>query len=382
MKKLLSKISFRFIVQLTIVIILVALAIIHQKFGIEKAAPIDAYCPFGAIESFFTLIFKWEFLQRIFISTFILLWIFLIWTLILGRVFCGYFCPLGAIQEWIRTIWRKIWIKKDIEINEKVDKYLRYLKYIILIIVVYYSFYLWDLIFRNYDPYSSLMHFGEEFEEKIIWYWILGVILISALFSKNWWCRYFCPLGAFFGIIKKISFLKIKRDSKTCISCGMCDKICPANLKIKTADSINDMDCISCSECIETCPKNSLIYTIFNKKISKKTFSILITIIIIVPLIIIPYTPFWQAKPQSNIINTKWEINTKDIRWSNTLEYLIKTTQIPLSEFQQKLWLPAEIDTSLKLKEIWTKYNIKNKNWEILETKDFREIIKEILERK
>jgi hypothetical protein len=49
MKKLLSKISLRTIIQLSILIAVFTLATIHLMFGIEKAAPIDSYCPFGAV---------------------------------------------------------------------------------------------------------------------------------------------------------------------------------------------------------------------------------------------------------------------------------------------------------------------------------------------
>jgi NapH/MauN family ferredoxin-type protein len=299
--KLLSKISLRTVIQLAIVVLIFSLAIIHRNFGVEKAAPIDAYCPFGAVESFFTLIFKGEFLKRIFTSSFILLGIFLVATLLLGRVFCGYFCPLGAIQEWLRAIGKKLGFKKDLELPEKADKYLRYVKYLVLAVIVYFSFYLGDLIFRLYDPYNALMHFGAEFEEKIVGYILLGLVVVAALFSKSLWCRYFCPLGAFFGVIKKISFLKIKRDGKTCTSCGLCDRIFPANLKIKTAETIKDADCISCGKCISNCPPHSLNYVIFNKPISKKLFSILVIVLVVLPLVIAPYTSFWKTKPESNI---------------------------------------------------------------------------------
>ena len=372
-----KKISLRFIVQLIIVIAVFSLAIIHQKFGIEKVAPIDAYCPFGAVESFFTLLFKGEFLQRIFTSSFILLGIFFVATLFLGRVFCGYFCPLGALQEWLRIIGRKIGIKKDFELPEKIDRYLRYVKYLILVIIVYYSFYLGDLVFRNYDPYNALMHLGIEFEEKIIGYGILIVVLVGSLFFKNFWCRYFCPLGAFFGAVKKLSFFGIKRDSKTCISCGICDRSCPANLKIASAEEVKSVDCISCGKCVSSCPENSLSFKIFDKVVSKKLFLILVFALIILPLTIAPYTPFWKTKPESNIINSKGEINTADIRGSNTLKYIMEKTGVPLTEFQNKLKLPKDIDTSLKLKEIGLKYDLKNSEGNFLEAEDFRVVIDE-----
>ena len=379
MKKILSKISFRFIVQLSILTTVVLLSLTHLILWIEKAASICGYCPFGAIESFFTLVFKWEFLKRIYTSSFILLGVFLLATLILGRVFCGYFCPLWAIQEWIRYIGKKIGFKKELELPNKIDKYLRYLKYFVLLIIIYYSFYLGDLIFRNYDPYNALMHFGREFDEKPIGYTILFLIITISLFSKSFWCRYLCPLGAFFGVVKKFSFFKIQRDHNTCNNCALCNKNCPANLDIKNQNIIKDVDCISCGNCIGTCPKNSLNYSIFNKQISKTNYWIIVIILVILPLAILPFTPYWKTKPESNIINIKWEINTNDIRWSNTLQYLIETTKAPFSEFKNKLNIPDDINKSTKLKDIGTKYNIKNTQWNILSTEDFRIIVKEYL---
>jgi NapH/MauN family ferredoxin-type protein len=370
-----KKISLRTIIQFSIVILVVVLSLIHQKLGVEKAAPVDAYCPFGAIESLFTLIFKGEFLKRIFTSSFILMGIFFLATLFLGRVFCGYFCPLGAIQEWLRKLGRLMGIKKDLEIPEKFDKYFRYIKYAVLALVVYYSFYLGDLIFRNYDPYSSLMHFGAELEEKIFGYSILAIIVIISLFSKSLWCRYFCPLGAFFGIIKKLSFFSIKRDNKTCISCGICDNVCPANLKIQNVDVINHADCISCGNCVTHCPKSSLSYRILKKPISKKIFLAILIMLVIIPLAIAPYTSFWKTKPESNIVNFKGEINVADIRGSNTLQYVIDVTKIPLEEFKSEFNMPKNVDTSLKLKEIGSVYNLINENSENIDTEDFRKFI-------
>ena len=374
-----KKINLRLAIQILIIILVFWLGFAHQKFGIEKAASIDAYCPFGAVESFFTLIFTGAFLQRIFWSSVILLVVFLIATLFLGRVFCGYFCPLGSIQEWTRNLGRKIGIKKDFELPGKIDQYFRYLKYVILVIVVYFSFYLGDLVFRNYDPYNALMHLGNEFEEKIIGYILLALVVAISLFAKNIWCRYFCPLGAFFTIFKKVSFFKIKRDKITCISCGKCDRNCPAGLKIMTVQEVTSADCVSCGKCVGGCPKSSLTLRILGKEISKPVFSLMVIFFVLFPIAILPFTPFWQAKPQSNIINKEGKINVEDIRGSNTLHYLIKTTGLPFEKFSKELNLPKDMDKEIKLKDIGAKYNLKNKEGNILETEDFREVVKKEL---
>lgn len=369
----------RRISQVIVLGIVLFLTISHLRFGIEKAAPIDAYCPFGAVEGFFTYITTGQYLQRIYASSFVLMGIIILLTLIFGRVFCSFLCPLGAIQEWIRALGRKLGIKKDLELPAWLDKYARYLKYIVLAVIVYFSFKAGDLVFRAYDPFNALMHLGEEFDEKIAGYSILAVVLISALFSKNWWCRYFCPSGAFMGIIRKISPFKIKRNQKSCIGCGTCDKVCPAGLDVSNAKEVNSADCISCLGCVKNCPNSSLKATTFGKEIQKKNFGWMIVLAFFVPLGIFMLTPLWQTKAPSNLIKSTGELNVSNLRGSNTLQYLIDTTKIPLSYFQDKMGLPLEVDTKLKLKDIGPKYGIKNRDGEFIEAEDFRSVVEEFV---
>ncbi|MEI7558148.1 MAG: 4Fe-4S binding protein [bacterium] len=103
-----NKPKIRTISQIIVLGIILFLAFIHQKFGIEQASPIHAYCPFGALEGIFTYIFSGQFINKLYRSNFILLGIFTLLTIFFGRVFCGFFCPFGAIGEWIRSLGRKL----------------------------------------------------------------------------------------------------------------------------------------------------------------------------------------------------------------------------------------------------------------------------------
>lgn len=367
--------TWRIISQIAVVGIVLFLTVSHMRYGIEKAASIDAYCPFGAIEGLWTYLTTGEYLKRLWTSVFILMGILVPLTMIFGRVFCSHLCPLGAVQEWIRALGRKIGIKKDVELPKIVDRFARYFKYIVLAAVIYFSYKTGDLIFRGYDPFNALMHLGEEFEEKVVGYSILGAIVIISLFSKSWWCRYACPFGATFGIIKKFSPFKIKRNEKTCISCGTCDKGCPAGLDISNAKEVNSADCISCLNCVSDCPESSLRASTFGKEVPKKWFSLIVLFSFFLALGIFMLTPLWQTKAPSNIVNTKGELDVTNLRGSNTLQYLIDETGIPLSVFQEKLGLPKDVDTKLKLKDIGPKYDLKNEEGAFIETEDFREVV-------
>ena len=373
-----KKFNWRLVIQLLFVVLTVTLGLSHQFYGIEKIASIDAYCPFGGVESFFTLILTGKFLQRIYWSSLILLGVYLVGTIFLGRIFCGYICPFGSIQEWIYKIARKLHLPQ-FEIPSKFDRYLRFIKYLVLLVIVYYSFYLGDLVFRNYDPYNALMHFGNELTDKTIGYSLLGLFLFLSLFSKNIWCRYFCPLGAFFGITKMFSFLKLKRDSNTCIKCNACNIVCPAGLPVKDLDTVSSPDCISCGQCVGKCPKSSLSYSLFGKTITKNQHLILVVLVVIAPIFIISNTPYWQTKPATNLVTTEGKIDVENIRGSNTLNSLVEITRIPLADFQKEFSLPENIDGTIKLKDIAAKYAVKNKNGDPLEVEDLREFISDKL---
>lgn len=370
-----NKFNLRRISQFIILVLILYLAFAHQKYGIEKAAPIDSYCPFGAVESFFTFVFTGEFLKRIYISSFILGALIFVMSMFFGRIFCSFICPLGTLQEWIRLFGTKIGVKKEFELPVKIDKYARYIKYIFLVVVVYYSYVLGDLIFRNYDPFNALSHLGEELAEKWVAYALLLIILIISLFSKNIWCRYLCPFGAFLGILNKISFFKIAHNKETCISCSACTRVCPAALRVGKGEAEKNADCISCMQCVEVCPNGTLVPKIFGKKISAKTFIISTFSIFFVALIILTSTSMWQTKPNSNITENDGVVNVDGIRGSNTLEYVIRETGVPFEIFQSELNLPNDTNKHLMLREIGVKYNLKNEEGNILETEDFRQLI-------
>lgn len=365
----------RRISQLAVIALVFYLTLKHLNLGVEQAAPIDAYCPFGGFESLLTYLTTGEFLKRIFLSSFTLLAIVLIFTIFFGRVFCGYFCPLGALQEMIRGIGRRLGIKKDLELPATVDKYARYFKYLILLVIIVLSYQVGDLVFRNYDPYNALMHLGNEWEEKVYGYSILIVLLIISLFTKSFWCRYFCPLGATLGIAKKASFFRLRRDKDTCISCNHCNYVCPAGLDIAKSDLVKSTDCISCLNCVSECPKNSLAVSIFGKKLTKNNFSLIVVVLFAIIVIGASLSPLWQQKIESNVKDQAGRISAENIRGSNTLEFIIKESGLPFSAFQAEFNLPQDIDRKIMLKEIGSKYELKNRAGEPLETEDFREFI-------
>ena len=112
-------------------------AYMHQVLGggSNGSPSIHALCPYGGLESFYTLFTSGTFIQKIFSGTFVLFMITIIIGILFRRSFCGLICPFGALQEIFGLIGQKVFGKR-FTMPEKVDRPLRYLKYIVLVITM------------------------------------------------------------------------------------------------------------------------------------------------------------------------------------------------------------------------------------------------------
>ena len=248
--------------------------------------------------------------------------------------------------------------------------------------IIYFSWKVGDLVFRSYDPYNALMHLGNEFEEKPVGYSILGLVLVGSIFVKNWWCRYFCPLGAFLSIFRKISPFKIKRNNDTCVHCKACNDTCIAGLEIENQEEIKSADCVSCLRCVKDCPNSSLKLNVGKKELSKKAFSWIVAGAFGLLIIVAVVSPLWKTKESSNIVlEETGAVDVANLRGSNTLKHVIEITGIPLDVFVEELKIPKDIDQEMKLKDIGIKYQIKNSQGVLIETEDFRAVIEEELKK-
>jgi polyferredoxin len=83
---------------------------------------------------------------------------------------------------------------------------------------------------------------------------ILSLIFFFSIFNKNYWCRYFCPYGAFIGILGWASAIRIVRNKKTCIDCSKCTVACPVYIEVEKKSIVYDVECLGCYDCVDSCP--------------------------------------------------------------------------------------------------------------------------------
>lgn len=219
-------------------------------------ASLHAICPFGGVVTLYNLATLGTFIQKIHMSSVILMALIFILAILVGPVFCSFVCPLGSFQEFSGKIGRKIFKKRyNRFIPQKIDNILKSFRYVALIAVVYITAKSGYLIFSEIDPYNALFSFWSD-EVSTLSLIVLGVTAALSLFIERPWCKYACPYGALLGLSNIFRVFKIKRTPSTCISCNNCTAVCPMNIDVANKTIVSDFSCISCLACTseENCP--------------------------------------------------------------------------------------------------------------------------------
>ncbi len=272
-KSYLAHSTFRRLVQLTFAVFIIAVAVQHvaagESSGNITASP-EAFCPFGGLETLYQYISSGgTFISHTHLSNLVLLVAVLVTALLLRSAFCGWICPFGFLQDLVSNLSHVLQkripgLRRSIASLKNrgarlavLDRYLRYLKYIVLAWAIGGSAYYGYMVFRDYDPWATLLNLAEySYTPGVI---VLIVTLVASFFVERPWCRYACPLGAASGLLGKFSPVYLKREDSACKVCQLCTKACPMGLDVHTATTIKSADCISCLECVSACPRNGAL---------------------------------------------------------------------------------------------------------------------------
>lgn len=187
---------------------------------------------------------------------------------LLGRFICGFLCPFGWLQELLHKIPGK-------KLSTKKLKPLTYLKYAILLLavvllpaIVVNDLGMGDPFFCKYICPQGVLEgaiplaavnegirsaLGSLFNWKLAI--LIVVVILSILFYRPF-CKWICPLGAFYALMNKVSLFGIKVDEHKCVSCGKCARVC--KMDVDVTKTPNHTECIRCGKCITACPTDAI----------------------------------------------------------------------------------------------------------------------------
>ena len=196
--------------------------------------------------------------------------ILLLYGLLFGRMICGWLCPFGLIQDLIYKI-KTPKLKKS-----PVTRVLSFFKYVVLVFFVFIvpiTYAIRDIPLPAFCKYicpagtleGGMLLLSNKFVNTTFfkslgylftWKFMLMVsILVGCVFVFRLFCRFICPLGAFYGLFNRFSVFGVKVNNSKCTDCGLCVSRCKVDIK-----KVGDQECISCGDCVQVCPTKAITW--------------------------------------------------------------------------------------------------------------------------
>ena len=179
-------------------------------------------------------------------------------SLLLKRSFCSWICPVGTISE---LLWKSGFnlFRRNYRAPVWLDRTLRGAKYLLLLFFLYAIFIgmgreqITAFIYSDYNKAADVRLLDFFLHLSGVGMAVIAVLSLISLVMRNPFCRFLCPYGALVGLVSVLSPVKVTRDKKTCVACGVCTQVCPAYIPVMQKERVMSEECIGCWRCISHC---------------------------------------------------------------------------------------------------------------------------------
>jgi polyferredoxin len=174
-------------------------------------------------------------------------------TVIGNKLFCGWSCPIGALQEIVHRIPLPRGLKKSLPFRP--TNFVRIAFFLLFLIAVFsMSIDLYDYV----NPFEAL-HWDLD-----VWMMgVLGVVLVASFFLFRPFCYLLCPVGLYTWGLEHVSILRVKVDRDACDDCNLCVKESPCpTVPAILEERKSRPDCHACGICMAACPKDALKFRV------------------------------------------------------------------------------------------------------------------------
>lgn len=188
----------------------------------------------------------------------------LLLSLVLGRFWCGWFCPMGGFQEFCTGIQNQPVTGGRLNLL-KYGVWALWLLLVISAIATAGGIHAVNIFYST----NSGISLTEPISYVVFYVILAGIFLLAIIAGKRGFCHYLCPICVNFIIGRKIRnlfrwpALHLTGDNTRCTGCNKCTKACPMGLDVKNMvkeDQMENTECILCASCADICSKNAISY--------------------------------------------------------------------------------------------------------------------------
>jgi polyferredoxin len=262
----------------------------ESKGGDELGYPVKIWLDFDPLIFISTLLSSHSVTKDLFFAL-----IVIVVTIFMGRIFCGWICPLGTLNTMIGSLRKKppgtvrhnwyrikyyillfilassLFTAQLAGIMDPISLLIRSFSLSLYPLVSSITRSFFDTVYSLHLPVivdvteffytilkKTLLSFHQPYFFQGLVIGLLFLMLLSLnLIERRFWCKYLCPLGALLGILSRYSLLK-RSISEECTSCGVCDTMCSGGAVIEKDGTWRGADCLYCMDCDDLCPHNAV----------------------------------------------------------------------------------------------------------------------------
>lgn len=206
-------------------------------------------------------------------------------TLLFGRVYCSWVCPMGVVQDIFSRLMRLTRhrrLKHPYRWSSPKNRF----RYVVLAAVVAAAVCGFPFLLTLLDPYSIYGRIASEmllparqwlasepvFAGSLVAFAIalvtLAAIAMVAMFRGRLFCNTLCPVGSGLSLLSRYSLLHFDIDTDLCVNCGLCSRNCKAECIDLSNHVVDASRCVACFNCVDTCRDNAIKYTFRRKRLS------------------------------------------------------------------------------------------------------------------
>lgn len=204
--------------------------------------------------------------------------VWLIVTLVMGRIYCSTVCPLGTFQDVAARLHRR---QRDYHYHPPYTALRRAALFVVVVAIVMG----WAAVTSLIDPYSIYARFCV-YVVKPVWGYAVNLLStppvkiaaasltgiavatltmmavgLTAWRSGRTFCNTLCPVGTTLGFVSRYSVMRIDINTDKCIECRKCEHRCKAKCIDLSLHVVDMSRCVVCFDCLPVCPNDAIHYT-------------------------------------------------------------------------------------------------------------------------
>lgn len=194
-------------------------------------------------------------------------------TFLLGRAYCAAFCPVGAIQDGVIFLHRKISPQRRPR-RYRPHRNVRYHLLIIYIVCLISGFLAVPYLLEPWNMFLNIASAVNADATQATWIRLgtgaaagiaAGMVSLIAIAAWAWladrdFCNIVCPVGTVLGLPDNYQLMHVEIDPDLCINCGKCEETCRAGCIKVLSRYVDNSRCVLCFDCVAVCPNDAIRY--------------------------------------------------------------------------------------------------------------------------